>query len=494
MRIKILLFTKHSICLLLLIATALLHGCKKMIEVDSPGNQLVGKEIYNSNATAASVLTGMYIDMSNNGIFTGSRSISLATGLSADELINTTGTSTILNSLYTNSLTNNGGDLLFWSDLYALVYRSNSVIEGLTASLGITPAVKQQLVGEAKFLRAFYYFYLVNLYGDVPLLLSTDIKANTSALRTDKAKVYEQIINDLREAQTDLSEAYVGADAISAVADRLRPNKTVASALLARVYLYTEQWSLAEQEADKVIANSGIYQIESPENVFLSSSREAIWQLQPVITFLNTMEATVFVLAAGPDNSPPAGPDGQQFGRPVYLSDHVYNAFEAGDARKANWVGTAVVEGITYPYAYKYKLWQYGDPLNEYLVIMRLAEQHLIRAEARAQQNKLTGANSAASDIDVIRLRAGLLPTIATSQGELLDVIYKERQLELFTEFGHRWLDLKRSNRINQVMSAVAATKGANWIEYKSLYPIPVLDIQRNPNLQGQQNPGYPEL
>ena len=118
-------------------------------------------------------------------------------------------------------------------------------------------------------------------------------------------------------------------------------------------------------------------------------------------------------------------------------------------------------------------------------MVLRFAELYLIRAEARAQQNKLTGANSAASDINVIRTRAGLSNTTATTQAALLLAVEKERQVELFTEWGHRWFDLRRTGRIDAVLSAVKPT----WKPTAALFPIPYLEIQRNPLLT--QNNGY---
>ncbi|WP_298741017.1 RagB/SusD family nutrient uptake outer membrane protein [uncultured Chitinophaga sp.] len=459
-------------------------GCKKLIEVDPPIQDVVGSDIYSSNATAASVLTGIYSDMSNYGIFTGVSSIAVKTGLSADELVSVTSPPDILSVLYSNSLTNNGNEL-FWSDLYAYIFRTNAAIEGISASSQIITSVKQQLLGEARFLRAFMYFYLVNFYGDVPLLTNTDIKANSVAPRTNKDKVYEQIIQDLQDAQNNLNENYVGADGVTVVQERVRPNKAAATALLARAYLYTNQWSLAEQEASKLIAATSSYQLEAPEAVFLSTSKEAIWQLQPVAPSYNTLDAVAFILEAIP-----MGPNSS---RPVFLSKNIFNAFEPGDTRKNTWIDSVTVDNKTYAYPAKYKVYLPDQPRTEYLTVLRLSEQYLIRGEARAQQGRLNGPNSAEEDINAVRSRAGLGPTAAASQVTILDAILQEKKVEFFTEWGHRWCDLKRTAKVDEVMNIVAPAKGGSWAAYKALYPIPVQDIQRNPSLKGHQNPGYPE-
>jgi hypothetical protein len=118
-------------------------------------------------------------------------------------------------------------------------------------------------------------------------------------------------------------------------------------------------------------------------------------------------------------------------------------------------------------------------------MMLRLSEQYLIRAEARTQQNNFNGAQS---DINAIRTRAGLSTTTATDKSSLMNAIQHERQDELFTE-GHRWFDLKRTNKVNDVMNIVTPLKGGMWDITDELYPLPVSDILKNPNLV--QNAGY---
>jgi hypothetical protein len=100
------------------------------------------------------------------------------------------------------------------------------------------------------------------------------------------------------------------------------------------------------------------------------------------------------------------------------------------------------------------------SPITEYSMVMRLAEQYLIRAEARAEQSNITGANSATSDVNAIRARAGIAGTTATTQNDMLQAIADERLRELFTEWGHRWLDLKRTGRALTVLSALNVCYG----------------------------------
>jgi hypothetical protein len=464
------------------------ESCKKWVEVDPPIQSIVGKEIYNTNSGAASVLTGIYRTMIQGSFIQGMNGISLRAGLSADELTLDAGNlDPDLENLYKNTLDKNLGGI-FWGDLYSYVFRVNAAIEGINSAKDLSADVKKQLLGEAKFIRAFCYFYLVNLYGDVPLLISTDFKVNSVAPRADKALVYQQMIADLLDAQGALSDNYVGDDARSVTTERVRPCKAAATALLARVYLYNKQWDKAETEASAVI-NNGNFSLIPLEEVFLLNSKETIWSLQIINTAYN-QDGMLFNLQTA-DNGPNPGS-----GRPVYLSEQLAGAFEPGDNRKSKWVGAITANVTSYPFANKYKtdLSMFGSTtVTEYPMVLRLAEQYLIRAEARAQQGKLMGANTAESDLNTIRARAGLGGTSATSQADMLAAILAERRVELFTEWGNRWFDLKRTNEIDNVMPSICIIKGGAWAPSEALYPIPIGDIKSNPSLRGHQNPGYPE-
>jgi hypothetical protein len=119
-------------------------------------------------------------------------------------------------------------------------------------------------------------------------------------------------------------------------------------------------------------------------------------------------------------------------------------------------------------------------------MVLRLAEQYLIRAEARAMQGKLPGA---ISDVDRIKVRAGLLPIAEIDPGigreALLEVIMEERKKEFFAEWGHRWFDLKRTATAMEVLQPI---KG-QWKNTSLLYPVPEEERMKNPNLD--QNEGY---
>src|SRR5258708_23848173 len=207
-------------------------SCKKLVAVDPPVTSTSGANVFNNDATAAAVLTGIYTNMSSSGFaFGGITSMSLFPGLSADELMLYSGsTNNTYIGYYTNALTNsNTGNSDFWSNIYPTIFVVNSPIEGLANITSLTPALQQKLTGEAKFMRAFCYFYLVNLYGDVPLVTSTDYTVNAVLSRTPKAQVWQQIIKDLKDAQSLLITSYVDVTVLTTTPKRERPTEWVAA-------------------------------------------------------------------------------------------------------------------------------------------------------------------------------------------------------------------------------------------------------------------------
>jgi len=449
------------------------------VDVEAPTTSTNAANVYQNDETAAAVLTGIYTNMSNSTFSSGGLvSLSLFPALSSDELTLYPGSTDVSYiGYFTNRLTNQntlGTD--FWNVFYQTIFVVNSAIEGLNSASGLTPSVKQQLFGEAKFMRAFCYFYLVDLYGDVPLALSTDFKKNGNLSRTPQAEVFQQIIADLKDAQYLLSNNYLSADLQNVTIERVRPTKWAATAMLARVYLYTGNYQEAEQQSSTVINNS-LFSLVPLNSVFLKNSGEAIWQLQPVMNEYNTQDARLFVL-------PPSGPSHPS--HPIYLSTALYNSFDSTDQRRAAWIDIDTANGALYYFPFKYKIWINGAPVTEYTMVLRLAEQYLIRAEARAQQNNIEGAQT---DLNATRNRAGLPNTSASDKGSLLAAILHERQLELFTEWGHRWLDLKRTGNVDAVMTAYAPQKESTWSTNWKWYPISLQELQRDPYLV--QNPGY---
>src|ERR1044071_1654866 len=371
-----------------------ISSCDEFVELDTPKTQIVSAKVFENDAGARAAISGVLSQMMNGVPFSGIQGfgITVAAGLSADEL-NNHSSSAQQNAVFSNNLTASNNTTVSgnWSDMYLYIYESNAIIEGAEAPTGLSKKVKDQVIGEAKFFRAFCYFYLINLYGDVPLITSTDYRVNRLASRTPMADVYKQIETDLIDAQKLLLEDYSFSQD-----EKVEPNKWAATALLARTYLYQQKWADAEAQSSAVIGSQQFF-LPDLESVFLANSDEAIWQLMPVLPGYNTNEAQYMIITSTPSR--------------VSASTYLTNVFEAGDNRATSWLGSFTTGGKTYRYAYKYKIRLIGQPLSEYYMVLRLAEQYLIRAEARAMQNNLGGS---IDDVNVIRERAGLAPIPGT--------------------------------------------------------------------------------
>ncbi|MES1181590.1 MAG: RagB/SusD family nutrient uptake outer membrane protein, partial [Flavobacterium sp.] len=446
--------------------------CKKFVDIDSPKTQLVSESVFKSDATATAAMLGIYSSLMNSNYSFINSQITIQGGLSSDELVDYSHELPYAET-YENSLSpDNSNVMVLWRDTFNYIYQSNAVIEGLTNNNNLTADTKSQLMGEAKFIRALCHFYLVNFFGDIPYIQSTDYKVNNTVSRLPASDVYKLIIADLKDSQTLLNEDYVDAqnNAYNSDPERIRPNKAAATALLARVYLYTQDWANAEAQSNSVISNAAVYSLVPDLNeVFLKNSKEAIWQLMPVTPGINTPEGFQLILTAAPGY--------------FAISNDLLNSFEPDDNRKNDWIGQITDGTDTYYYPFKYKVIN-SDNLTEYYMVLRLAEQYLIRAEARCQLNDIAGA---VGDVNVIRERAGLPDLPATlSQADCLAAIEKERRSEMFVEMGDRWLNLKRLNHADLVLQPL---KSPNWQPTDVLYPVPQVQLIADVNMI--QNPGY---
>jgi hypothetical protein len=457
---------KYTSCIIAgLCSLLMMASCRKFIEVPPPGNSIVTSQIFADSADATAAINGIYINMMNRS---GSSDIansatSLYGSLSADELDNSSNVPAY-KEFFLNAITvTNNNNTTLWSGAYTYIYQANACIDGAGNSTALSTTLKNRIIGEAKFIRAFLHFYLLNLYGPVPLAVTTDYKVTASLPRASVADIYTQINADLKDAQTLLSND-------PAPINKLRVNRFAVSAFIARVQLYQQQWAAAETAASIVINAS--YKLEpNLNNVFLVGNQEQIWQMTPLTAGDETTEGQLYI--------PASVTTVPQF----IATNNLLNAFEANDQRKVQWLNASTIGVNKYTYPYKYKLGRDNSTTpKEAYSMLRLGEQYLIRAEARAQQNNLPGA---ITDINLIRARAGLPNTTAITQVDLIAAVQHERQTELFCEWGHRWLDLKRTNTVNAVLSV----NKTGWVSTAALFPIPYTQTQLDPLLT--QNPGY---
>lgn len=458
-----------AVLLFLLLLVTGLGACNKLLEVPAPPNEIAIGDAFNDSSSALSAIAGIYNEMASHTDFEWC-GLSFYTSRSADDVAGTDP----FDQFAADSLSYINYDLgAVWTEGFHSLFTINICLSGLQSSKGLSAGLHRQLQGEALFCRAFVYFYLVNLWGDaVPLLTTPDVDLNQAAGSVPRQKIYDQMIADLLQAQGLLTSAYAGAG-------RVRPNLMAVNALLARIYLYQGRMADAINQSGSVIGSNLYTPLPAPADAFLKSSREAIWQLLP---------------STGASMYGAVGDAGLYQSSDIHLTPQLVGAFDSGDLRRQAWVTEKSYTGATYTTASKYKdkgFYGYTAP-SEYYIVLRLAEQYLIRAEANA---RLGNVGAAIADINVIRARAGLadLPSSLTA-AQCLSALEHERRVELFTEWGHRWLDLRRwpgvggsaVTRADEVLGGVKP----DWQPTDTWYPVPRAELQLNSFLI--QNSGYP--
>lgn len=376
--------------------------------------------------------------------------------------------------------------LSVWSTAYKGINRANTVLERVP---GITmdSELQTRLLAETKFMRGFYYFTLVRLFGGVPLLLKeTTSLNNLQVSRASLDEVYAQVIKDFSEAEAVLPLTYSGAD-------KGRATKGAATAFLAKVYLTREDWPNAASKAKQVI-DSGVYDLwANYSDAFLitnKNGKEAVFEMQALGggfgegSFMQGYMRPNFDRV---NNIAGFGDD------PV--TKNLYETYTPADKRRdvnirlySSTSTPAAPASVDYPaYVYKYldpSATANGEGSNNYPIV-RYADVLLMYAEALNEQ--AAGNTEALNAINKVRTRAGLAVLPSTlSQAAFRDSVLLERRLELAFE-GHRWYDLVRTKRL---VSAMKAQNPAIVVTDKNyLFPIPQTERDANPNLT--QNPEF---
>ncbi|WP_027379074.1 RagB/SusD family nutrient uptake outer membrane protein [Chryseobacterium daeguense] len=439
-----------------------LISCEKMLEVDLPENQMLSETVFQDAQTANSVLSGLYAGLWEASPIAGDQSgriLSLYTDDLTYYAVNATnGLPEISNNtlIDTNQFVSS-----VWSAAYQKIYVSNSIIEGLNSSSSISAAEKNRMTGEALTIRSLLFFYLQQIYGDIPYPVTTNYQINQSITKTNSEEVLQRIESDLTEAVELLPDQYRSAE-------RIFINKKTAQLMLAKVQMQRSRYAEAESNL-KAVIQSPLYQFQNDiTKVFLKSGTHIIWQLKPKNSGDPVREATLYYFA----NVAPSS---------MSLSPALVSSFQTGDLRKQHWMAAVIVAGTTWYRAEKYKARSANTTENS--IVFRLEEAYLLLAESLAKQNKTA---EALPYINPIRQRAAQ-PLLASSvsQNTLLDEILKENRKEFFTEMGHRFIDLKRAGQLNTLQ-----TTKPNWKDFHKVWPLPQKELLMNPNMN-PQNTGY---
>jgi uncharacterized protein (UPF0297 family) len=376
-----------------------------------------------------------------------------------------------------------------WGYLYGTIGKANVVINNAMAcpDPALTVERKNEMISEASFIRAFCYFQAVQIWGDIPLML-TEVTTISAELLPEiypllfppqmpKDSVYAQIIRDL-----ELALAHVKPSS----QDKGYVTTGAVNAMLAKVYATIEphDYNKVAQYCDAVI-NGPYSLLPSYEDLWNNSAEntaESIFEINYEGNSTNAnWGASMF-----------RGSDWKKFNVP---SNDLVKAFDdEGDEIRKNSSIIFLEAGFpdqhwpidNYPFLNKWRLFSSPSPQN--YIFLRLADIILLKAEAL---NELGDVNGAAELVDQIRSRVDLPNTPASDQASMRLAIEKERRLELAFE-GHRWYDLKRNGRAIEVMNNVEDENGQklyNLTENRLIWPVPQSELDLNSSLV--QNPGY---
>ena len=450
-----------------------LSSCREVLE-PRPIDILADQFVLNQASDVATVRLGAY------AAFRGTAAPKVIVGDFTADYIQHNGTFTDYQELGNKQITSaNGVAGALWGSIFNTVYVCNFLLEKLPTVPGVREAERKTVTAEARFLRGMANFIGTTTFGGIPNVTSTDIDANKIVGKADKETIMASVLADFQAALTDLPEGSPteGRSVFAGYA-----TKSAVRAAMARYYLYQKNWVQAEASASLVI-NSNFYELVNYSEVVSEDfNNESIFEVgytasdDPGTSAFGLNNLLVGRREVIPSNQFITQIFSREAGERQATVDFDFNEQGGGDnGWSVSKYGTA-------------------DEDNNNIVIFRLGEMYLIRAEARAQQGKITGATGALSDLNILRTRAGKnseaadKPPLVTSatQAEALLLIERERLYELAFE-GHRWYDLVRTGRAQAVMSAFSP----NWTSKYELWPIPQTEIQRNPSLVGQQNPGY---
>jgi len=442
-------------CLFALVTSS----CSTILEPE-PIDVLTDDVVLNEPRDVANVELGLY-----NAFRSIMPSVVIAGDCTAD-MLTFNGTFTQYRELGTKQITSaNASVLSLWSSIYNTIYLANFILERLPDVVGVPAAQRDRVTATAHFLRGYAYFVAVHSFGGVPKVVSTSIIENRNIARASESEILDFILDDYNLAVGKLpvnpsNAGFAGSFALDAA--------------FAKYYLYIGDWPKAEQAATKIIT-SNRYQLE-PEFANLVTrdfTNEAIFEMG-------------YTLNDDPGTSA-TGLNNIFVGRREMIpSNQVVVALastESGDRFSTISFNVNLLRGNDNGWSVA----KYGtaDQDNNNVVVFRLGEIYLIRAEARARQGQAK-VTEAKVDVDILRTRANAPLLGIVTQNQMLQIIEEERRYELAFE-GNRWYDLVRTNRADAVMNSFSA----NWKPTYNVWPIPQREILNNPSLTGNQNPGY---
>ncbi|HLT05891.1 MAG TPA: RagB/SusD family nutrient uptake outer membrane protein [Cyclobacteriaceae bacterium] len=441
--------------IILALVLGFLHACN-VLEQD-PVLDIDSEKAITNKGGAVAALLGAYSELQNNSYY--GRDYVAFSYLSSGEAEWSGTYNQYQQFIQHNIVADNNFLAPMWVQIYRVINTANHLIAKVPQieDRNLTDAERSQILGEAYFLRALAYFDLGRAWGGVPLVLNpTETKNDGADIgRATLEATYAQVLADLDKAE----------DLLAPLTVRTRASQEAAKALKARLFLYQGNWEQAEQLATAVI-ESNRFSLVAPYKAFINDkeTEESIFELSYNNADRNNHAHYGFPSSLG----------GRYEWHPSdqLLAELTDPAIGGNRGETISYLGSN-------PYSTKYfRIGSGDDPAY----ILRIAEQYLLRAEARVKKGtpNLIGA---VADLNQVRNRAGLAPLDLTNAEDILLAIEQERRLEFAFE-GHQWFDLIRTGRAGAVLGLTESNK--------YLYPIPLNEIIADDALNPEdQNPGY---
>ncbi|MBX3258040.1 MAG: RagB/SusD family nutrient uptake outer membrane protein [Chitinophagaceae bacterium] len=493
---------KNIILILLLVVT--LSSCKKWLE-EAPRSVITSSQFYKSEEDARAAVDGIYAFLyppyTGSGRNYGYAMLELVTGgyrtmSEGNDLVNVV-----------NLRQNSASPLLqqWFSSCYQGIEAANLAIANIP-DVDMNESERSKLMGEVKFLRAYYYYTLVNIFGDVPLKLTPTTNAEDGLLpKTGVKDIYETaIIPDLKDAESSGLPATPEGTG--------RASTGAAKALLAKAYLsmagfpvnQTDKLPLARDKAQEVISSNsfslfqttgGVSWFDKLNNPDFDNTQEHIFSIQFGLNIINSIVPNELY------------PKGVSFNRNGHVDNDMgllipeqsfLDSYEPNDLRRNNngfFFNTITVDGTTYNFSwamYKFfdkNLLDNAPRSAKDFPVIRYADVLLTYAEA---QNEAGGSPDATAynALNAIRSRAGLADLSGLSQADFREEVWKQRYWELCAE-DKVWFDIVRTHKIfdaanGNMVNAVGFTlpSGATFKEENLKFPIPLSEVQVNPLLE----------
>jgi starch-binding outer membrane protein, SusD/RagB family len=443
----------------------LITSCEKLVETDNPSDQIGTTQVFEDIQTAKAALAGLYAALRDQSFISGgsySGAGPLLGAYAGDLDCYYYDQNGVVDICQNQQQESNTTIKSIWVAAYRHIYYANSIIRGAEQSTALTETEKNEIMGEALFIRSLLYYYLQQVFGDIPFTTSLDYEYNRTIFKTSAETLSELLEADLEKATSLLKDSYRDAE-------RIYPNRKTAQLLLARIYLQRGKWTEAQKMADTILL-SPLYPFQNDINeVFHKSGGHILWQLMPENSGDATEEAMFYYFTGSAPNS-------------FVLTQDLISIFSDEDLRKQNWMVPETYNGNTWYRPFKYKNHINGDNTDEYSIVFRLEEAYFIKAEALARQSLF---DEALPYLNATRVRAGLTQLSSLYGEDFFNELLAEKRREFFCEYGHRFIDLKRLGRLDEL-----STLKPNWDEYKKVWPLPQSEILMNENLAPQNN-GY---